>query len=94
MPAVNSVAFDPADVIAIGGPFGENNFVFDMQLSGSFALSRVEPADLPELLSLFLDALILETLDPAGPALELTFLEQLCLEGGDPDFVCRQRFGQ
>ncbi len=46
------------------------------------------------LTSLWLDLLILESLEPSGPALDFTFLERLCLAGDDPDFFCHQRFGQ
>ena len=53
------------------------------------------PDDVADLLSLFLDDLLLDLLNPVGPQLNdtLSFLERLCLEGDDPDFVCRQRFG-
>ena len=46
------------------------------------------------LTSLWLDQLVLESLEPSGPALNLTFLERLCLAGDDPDFFCHQRYGQ
>lgn len=46
------------------------------------------------LTSLWLDLLVLESLEPSGPALDFTFLERLCLAGDDPDFFCHQRFGQ
>ncbi len=55
-----------------------------------------EPADAPDLVSLFLDYLILDLVSPAGRgglADDYTYLELLCLEGDDPDFVCRQLYG-
>ena len=55
-----------------------------------------EPADAADLVSLFLDYLILDLVSPAGRgglADDYTYLERLCLEGDEPDFVCRQRYG-
>ena len=46
------------------------------------------------LTSLWVDLLVLESLEPSGPALDFTFLERLCLAGDDPDFFCHQRYGQ
>ena len=57
-------------------------------------LASLGSNDASDLTSLWLDLLVLETLDPAGPALDLTYLERLCLAGDDPDFICHQRFGQ
>ena len=59
--------------------------------------SFVEPnlgADI--VLNLLLDTLLVGLLDPVGPQLDhsLTHLERLCLDGDDPDFYCRQRFGR
>lgn len=46
------------------------------------------------LVSLFLDRLLLDLINPTGPLESFTFLERLCLEGDDPDFVCRQLYGR
>lgn len=45
------------------------------------------------LVSAFLDALFLDLINPAGPAQSFTYLERLCLEGDEPDLVCRQLYG-
>ena len=58
---------------------------------GLASLGSNEASDLT---SLWLDLLVLESLEPSGPALDLTYLERLCLAGDDPDFFCHQRFGQ
>lgn len=57
-------------------------------------LASLGSNDASDLTSLWLDLLVLETLDPSGPALDLTYLERLCLAGDDPDFFCYQRYGQ
>ena len=75
---------DPADVRTPGGsPLGTESAQADL---GSIS------AD--DLVSLFLDTLILDLINPAGPAESFTFLERLCLAGDEPDFVCRQLYGQ
>ena len=45
------------------------------------------------LASLFLDTLVLDLIDPTGPARSSTYLERLCLALDEPDFVCRQLYG-
>jgi hypothetical protein len=52
--------------------------------------------DTPDLLSMFSDFLILDLVNPPGRGGlvdNYTYLELLCLEGNDPDFVCRERYG-
>jgi len=52
--------------------------------------------DTPDLLSMFSDFLILDLVNPPGRGGlvdDYTYLELLCLEGDDPDFVCRDRYG-
>lgn len=80
----------------------------DLQVfaGGLFESVGVQPEDVPELLSLMLDGLILDALGGgASPSLlgspreEVpgrfpTFLELLCREDGHTDSQCRQRFGQ
>ncbi len=57
--------------------------------------SFVAPNDFANVISVLLDSLLLELLTPSGPQLDgsFTYLERLCLQGDDPDFFCRQRFG-
>lgn len=54
-----------------------------------------DPNDLAFLFGLFVDGSTLELLAPNGPQLagSLTFLERLCRESDQADFVCRDRFG-
>lgn len=62
-----------------------------------FGFSLFDLALSPDLLSQFLDILALDLVIPAdrgGLADDPTFLELLCREGDDPDFVCRQRYGR
>ncbi len=69
-------------------PFELTSPLFDPLGFSPFGLN-----DVPDLVSLFVDGIILGQLTPSGPALNLTFLERLCLEGDTPDSFCRQRFG-
>lgn len=58
----------------------------------------LSPGGVDNVLGALLDALLVGLLDPVGvgsqPVPSLTFLERLCFEGDDPDFVCSQRFGR
>ena len=75
---------DPADIRTPGGgPLGTDSAQPDVGSIGA-----------DDLVSLFLDTLILDLINPAGPAQSFTFLERLCLAGDEPDFVCRQLYGQ
>ncbi len=69
----------------------------------TFELSPLDPfllglpplpgVDGSDLIALFLDELLLDLLAPSGSGGSLTFLERLCRRTGEPDFVCRQRYG-
>lgn len=61
--------------------------------SDPFAFSIFEPSDSPELFSLLADILVLDLLSPTQSDGEFTFLELLCIDTGQPEFVCRQRYG-
>lgn len=61
--------------------------VFDPFLLSIFGLE-----DFPELLSLHFDNLLIDSLSATGSS--MTFLERLCIAGGDPEFLCRQRYGR
>ncbi len=75
---------EPADIRTPGGsPTATDSAQADAESIGA-----------DDLVSLLLDTLILDLINPAGPALSLTFLERLCLAGDEPDFVCRQLYGQ
>lgn len=63
---------------------------FDPFLMSIFGLE-----DFPVLLSQFFDNLLIDALTPAGTgSSSMTFLERLCIAGGDPEFLCRQRYGR
>lgn len=47
----------------------------------------------PDLLSVFVDDLLLDLLQPSNPHHEISFLEQLCRDSDIPDFRCRQLYG-
>ena len=51
---------------------------------------------LSELLGLWFDDLTIGLLAPSRPQLSnpITFLERLCIEGGELEFICRQRYGR
>ncbi len=80
----------------------------DLQIltSGLFESVGVQPDDVPEILSLMLDGVILDTLGGAAnpsllglqreevPGRFPTFLELLCREQGSSDSDCRQRYGR
>ena len=80
----------------------ENQF-FDTRLSdpGIAVVSTFDPfllsifglEDYPELLSLHFDNLLIDSLSTTGSS-SMTFLERLCIAGGDPEFLCRQRYGR
>ena len=59
-----------------------------------FALSIFTLTDAPALLSGLLDGLVLDVINTAPRSGTFTFLELLCINQGDPEFLCRQRFGR
>lgn len=67
---------------------------FDSLLLDPFILSMFDSTDLPKLLALLLDDLALGLVSPLPSGAGLTFLERLCRQGDEPDFRCRQRFGE
>ena len=75
---------------------------FDPWLFGGPSPNAFAPEDVPELLSLYLDMLLLGLVDPAGAtsgfgaapiAADVTYLEQVCRDSGLSDPVCRRRYG-
>ena len=61
-----------------------------------------DPESADELLSAYLDSLLLDLLDPSGttgpfgsqpPFYEFTYLEQICRDEGLSDSFCRSRYG-
>lgn len=58
-----------------------------------FLLSIFGLEDYPELLSLHFDNLLIDSLSTTGSS-SMTFLERLCIAGGDPEFLCRRRYGR
>jgi len=70
---------------------------FTSPLLDPFGFPFFDLADTPDLFSLLLDSLMFDIVLPAdrgGLADDYTHLELLCLEGDDPDFICRQRYGR
>jgi len=59
-----------------------------------FDIALLDPDALSDVLSLFLDDLILEHVPPANSSNDLPYLERLCRETDLPDFRCRQRYGE
>ncbi len=47
----------------------------------------------PQLLSLFADSLALDILSPAPSRGGFTYLELVCIDSGQPEHVCRRRYG-
>lgn len=66
---------------------GSANGLFD----GYPLFELVGPA---ELLDLLLDSALLDWLPVASPGLEMTYLERLCRQTGQPDYYCWQRYGR
>lgn len=101
-------SFDPADeaILPSRGPPPDPSSDLQILAGGLFESVGVRPEDVPELLSLMLDGLILDALGGgANPSLlgspreEVpgrfpTFLELLCREEGYSDSQCRRRYGQ
>lgn len=52
-----------------------------------------DPALLPDYLSLFVDGLLLDELQPSVPSSGFTYLELLCRDTGIPEHRCRQLYG-
>lgn len=59
-----------------------------------FDIALLDPNALSDVLSLFVDDLILESAPPADRSNDLPFLERLCRETDLPDFRCRQLYGE
>ncbi len=82
-------------------PFDFSSSEFDTSLSSGdslnlFPLSPEYDATFPDSLPFLLDSMILDLLDPIGPALpdgNTPFLERLCIALGEQDYVCRRRYG-
>ncbi len=58
-----------------------------------FTSQLLDAALLPDMFTSLTDSLIGNTIDPSGPPLDRTFLEQSCRNRGIEDFICRQRYG-
>ena len=56
-------------------------------------LGIIDPADVPQLLSLWVDGLVLDLIDPAPTSELFTHLELLCRDRGLPETFCRRRYG-
>ena len=91
---------NPAPPSADAAPGDSRDFIaptLDPLDLGPFA-----PEDAPELLSLYMDVLLLDLLDPAAatddfdsapPYYDVTYLEQLCRDRGYPDHACQSLYG-
>ncbi len=80
--------------VALAGGANFTTFATDPTFLDPFHFSEDAFINSSFFLSLLLDDVLLGLLDPSGPSLEMSFLERLCREGDDPDFVCRDRYGQ
>lgn len=79
LPAAAQVPIDPSS--AVPSPMSDLGFpLSDLAL-------------IPDLLSSFVDGLLLDMLQPSIPQSNLSFLEQLCRDSDIPDFRCRQLYG-
>ncbi len=88
-PGADPATFEPPPLT----PVGLDPLVLTLLALDPFAFAIFEPADAPELLSLFMDNLALDLVSRIPSRSTFTFLELLCIETGQPEFVCRQRYG-
>jgi hypothetical protein len=66
--------------------------LYPTSVDDPFAYPSFGPEYAPDLLSLYLDALAIGTLGSTGGVNTSTYLEQLCLDGGAPEYYCRQLY--
>ena len=91
-----------ADGVVVDAPANTQLPASDQALTDSSSPVPPSPNDLgfplsdmalfPELLSSFVDGLLLDILQPSVPQSGPSFLEQLCRDSDIPDFRCRQLY--
>ena len=81
----------PGETLAETAP-GVDPALYPTSVDDLLVYPSFGPEYAPDLLSLYLDALAIGTLGSTGSVNTYTYLEQLCLDGGAPEYYCRQLY--